>query len=227
MVEIGNRNWMELNLSPEEDAFVRTAAEMYKATHLDPIDSVFKIAEAVAILQRRHYASGIQGAFADALVQYGFTNRNDGPMDKHVRYALSELRKSEGEVRAWWRTVDARRRRTWKSAVAIHRHWKRSQEPPDPTRQRRQTPLEAERATNVTLQEALNSANAEIARLRGADGDATRFDLELSSTEHIGRAIVDAWRERPSRIEALVKTLSAEVKEIRRLMRAARPRRER
>ena len=90
-----------------------------------------------------------------------------------------------------------RKKRDWHSAVTILRHWKRSLRPaPDPSAPRRLTPLERERATNVTLQEQLRSALAEMAQHEGSDGDRTRFDFEASSTEQISRAFADAWRER-------------------------------
>ena len=172
-------------------------------------------------LHQRHYASGIQGGFADALVQYGFTSRDGGPMDKHIRYCLGQLRESEEKVREWWHSVPERKKRYWLSAVAIHRHWKASLRPVrDPSAPRTPTPLEQERATNVELQQQLHAA---LARLRSADG-GNLFDLEHDSAEQIGRTIGSAWRASPSRLDTLIKTLTAELKEIRRLARAARPR---
>ena len=41
-------NWIELNLTRDEDDFVRAAAAIYKTVHLDTIDNVFQIAKATS-----------------------------------------------------------------------------------------------------------------------------------------------------------------------------------
>jgi hypothetical protein len=214
------KNWLELNLSAEEDEFVRAAARVYKTVHLDTIENVFAIARAVDILQRRYYGSGVRGAFADALVQYGFTARDGTAIHKSVRNALKELRENEPAVRKWFSSVPERKKRNWLSATAVYRNWKKSLTPPDPDARRPLTPLQKERATNVFLQEQLHSANQ---RLKTADG-GNLFDLDHDSAEQIGKTIGERWRASPSRLETLIETLTEELKEARKRIREARPR---
>ena len=49
------KNWMELNLSKDEEEIVRQGAALYKTIYLDTIDNVFVIARAVKIVHERHY----------------------------------------------------------------------------------------------------------------------------------------------------------------------------
>jgi hypothetical protein len=212
-------NWLEIGLSKEETEIVITAAAIYKTVHLDTIDNVFAIAAAIHILQQRCFAS--RGDLGDALVQYGFTSRDGSAMNKAIRSHLKELRENEAAVREWWSSVPARKKREWLSATAVYRNWKKSRKPPpDPNASRRPTPLQAERATNVILQEQLRSANQ---RLKTADG-RDLFDIDNDSAEAIGKTIGARWRSSPSKLETLIKTLTEELKETNRLIRKARPR---
>ena len=150
---MSSNNWLELGLSPDEEKTVRRAAELYKAVYLDTIDNVFIIARALKILSDRHRNSGIQGGFADALVQYGFTARDGGPMNKAIRSHLKTLLENEQSVRAWWTKVPERTKRDWLSAKAIYTHWKTSQDPP-----RKPSPHVA--ATNAAPDHAAKTAQA-------------------------------------------------------------------
>jgi hypothetical protein len=214
-------NWMELNLTPEEDEFVRKAADIHRIAHLDTIDNVFIIAKAIHILHRRYGNSGVRGAFSDALVQYGFRSRDGKAMNKAIVSMLGKMRENEDAVRRWWGDVPERKKRDWHSPKAVYHHWQRSLRPP--REQRSPTPLAQERATNVVLQEQLHSA---IERLRTADG-GNLFDLEHDTAEHVAHAISGAWRASPSKLDTLIKTLTADLREINRLTRTARPARNR
>ena len=158
-------NWMELGLSEDEEKIVREGAALYKATYLDTIDNVFKIAEAIDILQARHYGSGVQGGFADALVQYGFSARDgSSPLDKGIRSNLKELRRNEKDVRGWWGGVPENKKRDWLSARAIYRHWKRwkaSKSPKPDNIEAKFRPVEMERAVASILHhlEAITDAD--------------------------------------------------------------------
>ena len=154
VVIVGN-NWIEFNLTKDEEALVRRAAELYKATYLDTIDNIFVIARAIETLRNRHYGMGMQGGFGDALVQYGFTTRDgETPMDKGIRSNLKELLDNEQSVRNWWKAVPERKKRDWLSARAIHRNWKKDQaQPPDPNAPVKPSPYTELKRTNVELQE--------------------------------------------------------------------------
>jgi hypothetical protein len=54
----------------------------------------------------------VQCSFADALVQYGFTNREGGAMDKSIRSNYAALLENEDEVRAWWDQVPVHKKRS-------------------------------------------------------------------------------------------------------------------
>src|SRR5262249_32079516 len=157
-----------------------------KAFYVDTIDTIFKIARALVILQKRHYGTGMRGGLTDALVQYGFTNRDGGPMQKSIRSNYTTLLDHEAEGRKWWKGVPERTKRDWLSARAIHRHWIASKKPRDPDASRKPTPLQQERATNVALQEQLHEATT---RLKTADG-GNLFDLDKTGAETIGKIIV-------------------------------------
>jgi hypothetical protein len=75
-------NWLELGLTKDEETIVRRAAQIYKTVYLDTIDNVFEVARALKILQDRHQMLGVRGTLADALVQFGFTARDGGAMNK-------------------------------------------------------------------------------------------------------------------------------------------------
>src|SRR5262249_46795976 len=122
---------MELGLSKDEEEFVRINGELYKKVYVETIDTIFNWARAIEILRRAHGNSGIQGGFTDALVQYGFTNRDGGPMNKAIRSHLKHLLEHEQKVRAWWAKVPERKKRDWLSAKAIYTNWKKSLKPVD------------------------------------------------------------------------------------------------
>ena len=216
-------NWIELNLTQDQDDFVRAAAAIYKTVHLDTIDNVFQIAKAIEILRNAHYGSGYRGAFSEALVQYGFTARDGTAINKAIRSALAELLTNETAVREWWAAVPVKRKREWLSASAIYRHWKKSQRPRDPNAVRRQTPLQAERATNVELQGQLQAAQEELRRAQSGD-EFSRFDIDRDNPAQVGQAIAAAWATSPSKIEKLIATLRQALTEVRRRHKAVRPR---
>jgi hypothetical protein len=128
-------NWMDLGLTEDEEKFVRIGAALYKAVYLDTIDNIFVIARSLKILHDRHHSTGIKGGFTDALVQYGFTARDGGPMNKAIRSHLGQLLEHEAEVRAWWETVPQPTKRDWLSAKAVWSHWTNSKKPPAVPRQ--------------------------------------------------------------------------------------------
>jgi hypothetical protein len=155
---------------------VRDAAAIYKSTYVHTLDSVFSIAKAIDILQKRHYGSGVQGGFADALVQYGFTARDgESPMDKGIRSNLKDLLENEPKVRAWWGSVAESKKRDWVSARAIYKHWKRAQKSTgraDATaKQAKQSPYEKLKGEK----DALVKHNIELKRQLEAREDGDRF----------------------------------------------------
>jgi hypothetical protein len=217
---LATSNWMELNLSPEETEFVADAAKLYKTLYVESLDAVFKIARAIEIISKRHRNSGIQGDYAEALVQYGFTSRDGGPMNKAIRSAHKTLLDNEQQVRAWWGNLPEQKKRDWVSAKTICTHWKRSQL--DPNRPKKPSPYLALVSTNATLREQLRAANAQVETLRAADGGSL-FDPELSTPEQIAGAYREAWRMTPSKLEKLIRALRAEYKDLQALTKAARP----
>jgi hypothetical protein len=123
-------NWLDLRLSTDEEKFVREAGDEYVATYVHTIESIFKTAKAIDILQRRFYGNGVQGAFSDALVQYRFTARDrESAIDKGIRSNLKEMLASEQAVRDWWTSVPEKKKRDWISARGVYKHWKKSQRP--------------------------------------------------------------------------------------------------
>jgi hypothetical protein len=191
---MGN-NWMELGLTKDEEEFVRRGAELYKITYLDTIDNIFVIARSIKILHDRYHGSGIRGGFTDALVQYGFTARDGGPMNKAIRSHLSQLLAHEAEVRAWWEKVPERVKRDWLSAKAIHRHWTNSKKPADAPR--KPSPYAA--ATNIELQEQLHKATklAELeAENHGLKAKLAELESALRKQEE-PTANVTRWQAEP------------------------------
>jgi hypothetical protein len=211
------RNWIELGLNSDEQAIVDEAAALYKTSYLDALETAFKVGRGLVILQKRHSGMGMRGGFAEALVQCGFTDRAGGPMQKSIRSDYTTLFEHEAEVRKWWDDVPSKKKRFWMSVRAIARNWRNSKKPKD-TSKKKDSPYTAMKATNIALQEQLH----EMIKNQGADGKA-QFDLETTGAESIGKIIVHTWRQQPSRIETLIRTLSAELKELRALIKAARP----
>src|SRR5262245_19969716 len=132
-------NWMQLNLSPEEDKYVRRYSDFYRAQYIETIDTVFGIARSIEILKRQFDGSGIRGAFGDALVQYGYTARDGGPMNKAIVSHLKALLDNEAAVRTWWAKVPEPKGRHWLSAKAIYTNWQASLKPPKGQEQRGST----------------------------------------------------------------------------------------
>jgi hypothetical protein len=129
---------IQLGLTPDQLAKVEEGARLYRATYIDTIDNIFKIAEGLEILHGLKYGSGVQGSYAMALIQCGYTARDGiSPIDESIRSNLRELRKNETDVRKWWDTVPAKKKRDWVSARAIYRHWKRHTRPDQPSAKKR------------------------------------------------------------------------------------------
>lgn len=211
------RNWIELNLNSDEQALVTEAAVIHKTIYINTFDNVFKIARALDILQKRHSRAGVNVSLDAALVQFGFINRGGGAMQKSIRSDYKALLDHEADVRAWWTKVKEDKKRHWHSARAISKNWRASQRAPDEPK--RLSPLARERERSRQLQEQLVEANE---RLKAADGDL--YDLLKTGPETIGKVIVDTLRMHPSKIEKLITTLKAELKELKVLTKAARPR---
>lgn len=212
-------NWMELRLTEDEEQFVQRSAATYRAVHVETIDTIFGWAKSIEILQKRFYSSGIQGAFADALVQYGFTSRDGGPMAKSIRSNLKNLLDNEQAVRTWWAKVPEKRKRDWISPRAIHRHWKESLRPADAPR--KPSPYTQMRETNVELQEQLDKTLAENRELRSDDGG--NYFTADSSAEHIANSIVNLIRPSPSKMRDVARLLNKAAKDIETRIKTARP----
>jgi hypothetical protein len=188
------RNWIELGLDEEEEAKVREAAKLHRIVHLDTIDNVFKIAAGIEILRKRHTLSGKQrGGFEQALVQYGFVDRDGGPLHKSIRSDYTALLREEPKVRAWWATVPERRKRFWLSARALHRHWKNTQKSPDPQTPRPPPSRVAadHRDENTRLNARVAELEAELDRVRsenpGAKPQTAPSDELLAARKEIKR----------------------------------------
>jgi hypothetical protein len=208
-------NWIELGLTSDEEAAVRRGAELHKTLHLDSFDSLFEIARGVEVLRRRYHGYGYNRRdYGDALVQYGYCNRDGGAMNKAPRSHLKSLLEHEAEVRAWWATVPERKKRDWLSAKAVFMNWQRSQRSADPDEPRRPSPYRQVQETNVALQEQLHGALAQIRTLEQHDGGSA-YDPHSSTPREIARAISDCWRQRPKRIQELIEALQAELNELR------------
>jgi hypothetical protein len=164
-------NWMELNLSPEDDKFVRRYGELYRAQYVETIDTVFGIAKSIDILKEQFDRSGIRGAFGDALVQYGYIARDGGPMNKAIRSFHKQLLDNEAAVRAWWAKVPDPKKRDWLSAKAICTNWKASLRPPTPRKPSPNIELQGQPVTKPAGGDAAAAARireleAELARER-------------------------------------------------------------
>jgi hypothetical protein len=204
------KNLMELGLSKDEDEYVRRGAELYKAVYIETIDNVFHIAKSIDILRKRHLGSGVQGAFSEALIQYGFTSRDpDQAMDKGIRSNLKEILDHEKEVRAWWDQVDARKKRDWLSARTIYRRWKASTKKVDPNKPKKPAPIVQLKETNQLLQEQLHAA---IERLKTVDG-GNLFDIDSDRVEDIGAAIAARWLTSPKKMRQLARLLVKQAEE--------------
>jgi hypothetical protein len=214
-------NWLELNLTKDEDEYVRRYAALYKAAYVETIDTIFGYARALKILHDRHVGMGYPAkTYLDALVQYGFTNRDGGPLNKAIRSHLKQLLENESDVRAWWDKVSKTRpARDWLSAKAIWTHWRESKKPPDAPH--RASPYTAMKATNIELQEQLHKAEAENRLLRTDDG-GNYFTAE-SSAEEIGDAVAAVIRSSPRKMRAVAAHLNKRAKEIEALTKTARP----
>ena len=78
------------------------------------------------VLKTHKYDTGEgQGAYSDALVQYGFVNRDGAPLARSIRSNLDEMLRSEAQVRKWWNIVPEDRRYGWVSPWGIHTQWKK------------------------------------------------------------------------------------------------------
>jgi hypothetical protein len=183
-----SNNWLDLGLTDDEEARVREGAEIYKATYVRTLDSVFKIAEAIRILQRCNYGSGGQGAFAAALIQYGFINRDGGPIDKSIRSNLREMLENEEAVRAWWNKVPDRTKRDWVSARAIYRRWKASKQPrtglPTPAKNNMLATAKGNKEKLDAAEqeiEQLKAQNAELEAAREFDAAAPKVEINLTA----------------------------------------------
>jgi len=215
-------NWMELRLTQDEEEFVKRNAETYRAVHVETIDTIFGWAKSIEILQKRFYSSGVQGAFADALVQYGFTSRDGGPMAKSIRSNLKNLLDNEQAVRKWWASVPQKTKRDWISARAIHNHWKASLRPADAPR--KLSAYAEMKATNIELQEQLTQRRAENRELRTADDGGNLF-TENSSAEHVIKSVGNLFRTSPAKLRAIATGLNKFAKDIEDLTKTARPKR--
>ena len=181
-------NWMELGLSTADEEFVRRNAELYRKVYVETIDTIFDWAKAIEILRRHHKKSGIQGGFAAALVQFGFTARDGGPMNKAIVSHFKGLHDNEQAVRAWWASVPDKKKRDWLSAKAIYSHWQASLIPkatpktPEPITPAAPTkaPLTERPQTSADvakLQAEIAALKAENARLKETGViDATQFE---------------------------------------------------
>jgi len=107
----------------------------------DALDNALEIAECLEILRTANYGTGVQGGYADALVQYGYTSRNGGPMDKAIRNDFNELRDNADDVRRWWEGVKDDKKPRWLSGTAIYKNWQAFKNPPQP-------PTEDEKASD-------------------------------------------------------------------------------
>jgi hypothetical protein len=169
-------NWMELGLTKEEDEFVRRNADSYKKLYVETIDTIFGWAKAIEILRKAHANSGVRGAFTDALIQYGFTDRTGvRPMNKALLSHLTELLKNEAKVRAWWDKVPENKKRFWLSTKAIYVNWKASLRPPvDP---------DATKRTDHAGYQQRFTATASTATDRGKS-DKAEASVEASAERH-------------------------------------------
>jgi hypothetical protein len=215
---VDGRNWREIDLSTGGDALVRRGAELYKQTYLDAFDNVFVIAKAIDILQQHNYGTGVQGGFAAALMQYGFTTRDGlAPIDKSIRSNFKALLDNEPRVRAWWQTVPESKKRDWLSARAIYRNWQASLKPKQPKGAQTtwpNRPVVAEPKTEEQIRaqsnigkpspeamKAREQANAEaeaaqLAAKQQPQSEALQHKIaELERTVSEFQSTIDKWRD--------------------------------
>ena len=184
------------------------------------IDNVFTIARALKILQDRHRGSGIRGGLADALVQYGFTSRDGGPMNKAIRSFHTQCLDNEDAIRKWWAKVPERAKRDWLSAKAIYTHWNKTRKPADEPH--KPSPYAQMRATNIELQQQLHESIEENRELRRADDGGNLF-TENSSAEHVIKSIGNLFRTSPTKIRTIATGLTKFAKDIEARIKVARP----
>ena len=210
-------------LSHEEITYVEAAREAL-ATMKRTFEFWVVIARGLKTLKEKAERIGGRFTFDHLREREGLGGkRRDGTdiLNKARVSRLLAILEHLPEVEAWRNDsekVSQKERFEWASPEAIHRHCPvfavREEEE---EKAKRPSPYKQLQATNVELQEQLHEANARLQ----ADGD--QFDLDKTGAETIGKIIVKTWRMQPSRIETLIRTLSAELKELRALTKAARP----
>jgi hypothetical protein len=212
---MADKNWIEFGLSKEDEALVRRGAELYRATVLEAFDNVFVIARAINVLQKHNYGKGVQGGFARALIQYGYTTLDGlAPIDKSIRNSYKELLDNETAVRAWWQTeVPAEKKQTWLSARAIHRNWKayafpKPKTPKPPKRQLPTQPLtEGELRAHSSMKPSAQHIE-KAAKKQAAEAEAEAKKLSTVEAE------ADKLRERIRLAEFAVQTRDSEIEEL-------------
>lgn len=217
-------NWMDpkrLGLSDEEDKEIRECGQIFQAVHLvkTPLDTALRLARAIKRLRDAHYGSGERGAYGDALVQYGFTDRTgEKPVDESIRNSYEDLRTHEAEVRAWWATVPEQKKRHWMSARAIHRQWKKwkkaqaNPQPEDPDTGPELSQWAKMRNVIADQARKLNEQAVVLKRLRDGDGGNV-VDPDCDPAE-IAPVYRDAWRHSPNKLKRFITLLQAELKQL-------------
>ena len=208
-------NWMELQLTEDEEQFVKRNAELYQAAYVRTLDTILDWGRSIEILRKRFLSSGIQGEFTQALVQYGFTARDGGPMAKSLRSNLKDLFDHEAEVRAWWAKVPEKKKRYWLSIRAVYNNWKASLKPPEPPRKSDSTPVtkppapvrrepEAEidpASFSMTAQQKLEAYKRQIKR----ELEAQFEDRVRAEAEQLFDTTLRSWHARLEAAERQIK----------------------
>jgi hypothetical protein len=206
-------NWMELQLTEDEEQFVKRNAELYQAAYVRTLDTILDWGRSIEILRKRFLSSGIQGEFTQALVQYGFTARDGGPMVKSLRSNLKDLFDHEAEVRAWWAKVPEKKRRYWLSIRAVHNNWKASLKPPEAPRKPDSAPVTratepARRETQInpasfsmTAQQKLEAYKRQIKR----ELEAQFEDRVRAEAEQLFDTTLRSWHARLEAAERQIK----------------------
>jgi len=123
-------NLLDFGLMNEKD---REAAKLGGELHqadLRSFDTRFQIARGLEILRAFFYGKGDQGAYRDALMQFGYTNRDrTKPLDPAIRNDYQFLLNNEAAIRAWWNSVSEANKDSWHSVRAIVRNFKNCDKP--------------------------------------------------------------------------------------------------
>jgi hypothetical protein len=215
------------SLSASDDETLEAARVAWAGQKKRTFEGWITIGKGIRILRRRADHIGGRKTFHRLLAEQGF--RVDGPklerqFDKTTATRLLQVMEQETEVRIWHQQLTPVQQAEWASPNAILRHCPLFAKP-EKNREGKPSAYAQLKATNVELQEQLNSSLTENRELRAANDGGNLFTAE-SSAEHIADAVASLIRTSPSKIRDVATYLNKRAKEYEARIKTARPKRE-